>query len=406
MSTTPIAQNQYSRFMVEPFSDVDARPLATAFMGAFFGDPTTGAETVYNDRTSQVEIDIEKGDTHILAMMVNRGTNSLDLSRIKSQKEGKFTNLAYGWPLIETTGSIASTELFDRQVGETPYTERSRQDRLTMKAAKIHKEQFKQHITTMEYLCRESLWTGEHPAILGTSNSDLIYDFHRDSGNFITAGTAWTTITADILGDLDSGADKIQQNGGLHGDYGLLCDGAVFKGIKTNTVLTNDADNRRYNFVALGGDVQLPTTFNKYKENGFQPRGRLETNDGRIVWIFTYDLTFSDNFTNPASPSRTAWVPAGKALMFSPHARCDKYFGPADWMPVTSQEAQMYRETFGFEMNAAPTIPSIQNPGVIDPRMFYCFASRGQKSVQLYTQSAPIFPTTHTDAFVVFSGLV
>jgi hypothetical protein len=264
--------------MVKPFSDVDLRPVSTAYQAAFFGPaffgrPETGAEVVFNDRTSQINIDIQKGEDQTLAMMVNRGTSSTPTDRVPSDKAERFTNLAYAWPLVETQGSITSNEILEnRSFGQPQDMTSAQQERLTAEAEKIHSKHFKKHFTTMEYLAREALWTGQHPAILGTTNTDLIYDFHRNANNFITAGTPWTTVTADILGDLDDGADQIQQNGGLFGDYGLLCDGAVFAGIKNNNTTGADADNRRYEFVALGGDVVVPSEFMKYKEAGFQPR--------------------------------------------------------------------------------------------------------------------------------------
>jgi hypothetical protein len=392
--------------MTKPFTDVDLRPVSTAYQSAFFGRPETGAVVVFNDRTSQINIDIQKGEDQTLAMMVNRGTSSTPTDRVPSDKAERFTNLAYAWPLVETQGSITSNEILEnRSFGQPQDLTTSTRERLTMEAEKIHSKHFKKHFTTMEYLCRESLWTGEHPAILGTTNTDLIYDFLRNSNNFITAGTPWTTVTADILGDLDDGADAIQQNGGLFSDYGLLCNGEVFAGIKNNNTTGSDADNRRYEFVALGGDVQVPSEFAKYKEAGFNPRGRLETSEGRMVWIFTYDVTFLDNFTTPGTKTRTPWVPAGKALMFSPLARCDKFFGPPDRFMPTQLEIQNYRDFFGFDMGAMPVIPQVKDPGMFDPRMFTCYADITKKAVELYTQSAPIMPTTHTDAFVVFDGL-
>ena len=404
---TPIPVGQYTRFQTAGFSDVDLRPVSTAFQSAFYGRPETGALVIFNDRSSQINIDIQKGETQTLAMMVNRGTSSTPTDRVPSDKEGRFTNLAYAWPLVETQGSISSNEILENRGFDQPQDMTADlRDRLTRKAGAIHKTHFKKHFTTMEYLCREALWTGQHPAILGSTNTDLIYDFHRASGNTISVGTAWDVVTADILGDLDTGADKIQQNGGLHGEYGLLCDGAVFAGIKKNTTIKADADNRRFQFVALGGDVVLPSAFMKYKDAGFNARGRLETNDGRIVWIFTYDVTFLDNFTTPGTKTRTPWVPAEKALMFSPLARCDKFFGPPDRFMPTQQEIQNYRDFFGFDMGAVPVVPQVTDPGLFDPRMFTVYADISKKAVELTTQSAPIMPTTHTDAFVTFTDLI
>jgi hypothetical protein len=91
--------------------------------------------------------------------------------------------------------------------------------------------------------------------------------------------------------------------------------------------------------------------------------------------------------------------------MFSPMARCDKYFGPADRFNPTQQEIANYRDFFNFDMGAMPVIPQVTDPGLFDPRMFTCYADITKKAVELTTQSAPIMPTTHTDAFVVFSDL-
>jgi hypothetical protein len=406
---TLVPQNEYSRMMVEKFDERKTVPVPTAFQGAFYGREETGAKTIFSMNTKLIEIDIVRSTGNRLAQMVNRGTGSEDTSRTKNRKEGKYTNIGRAWPLVETTGSIENSELLDRPAGINPYDLQTRQDRLTIKAMEIHAEDTKRHISTVEYLCREALFTGEHPAIFVTTNSDLIYDFYRDSGNFKTVGTVWTNVAADILGDLDDGADKIQQNSYLFGDYGLIVDATAFGGLKKNTVITSDADNRRYQFVALGGDIkELPTEFAKYKENGFNPRGYIETPKGRKVWIFTYDLTFIDDFTTPGTDTVTSWIPSGKALMFSPKARCDRYFGPPDRMPVTAQEAQWYREMFGFDMTSMPELPAIQNANVIDSRMFYCdaYIGAGNKSVFTRTQSAPIMPTTQTDAFYVMSGLI
>jgi hypothetical protein len=395
--------------MVEKFDERKFVPVPTAFQGAFYGRPETGAQTIFSTNSKLIEIDIIRSTGRRMAQMVNRGTSSEDTGRIKNQKEEKFTNIGRVWPLVETTGSIENGELLNRTPGMDAYTLQTRQDRLTRKALDIHAEQTMQHITTVEYLCREALFEGQHPAIIGTSNSDFIYDFYRNSGNTIAVGTVWTNAAADILGDIDDGIDQIQQNAYLHGEYGMIVDGAAFAGIKGNTTISGDADNRRYLFVELGGEVrELPTEFQKYKENGFNPRGYVETPLGRRVWIFTYDLTFIDDFTTPGTDTVTPWVPSGKALLFSNRARCDRYFGPPDRMPVTAQEVSWYREMFGFEMGLMPEMPAIQNAGVIDPRMFYCdaYVGPGNKAVFSRTQSAPIMPTTQTDAFVTFTGLI
>jgi hypothetical protein len=402
------AVNEYTRLMVEKFDETMSITAPTAFQGAFFGRPETGAVTVFSTDSKTIEIDIKRRTGRKLARLVNRGTSSDDVSRVKTNTEEKFTNVARKWPLIETYGAINSDELLDRVAGETPYQKMSREDRMAMKAMLIHHEHMVLHIHLIEYLCREALLTGQHPAILGTSNSDLIYDFYRNAGNFITVGNSWNSGSQTIFADVDGGIDQLQQEAYLFGEYGMLVGTDAFGDLKNDSDIRSDADNRRYLFVELGGQIrELPTEFAKYRDNGFQPRGYIETPKGRKVWLFTYDLTFTDDFTSPPTETETNWMPTDKALIFSPKARCDRYFGPPDRLPVTAEEVALYQEMFGFSMVAPPQPAKVQNNAVIDARMFYPDAYRGQdkKSVVLRTQSAPIMPTTQTDAFVVLSGL-
>ena len=401
-------QNEYTRFMVAPFDERKSVPAPVAFQASFFGIPETGARTVFEPNTKSIEIDIIRARGNTLAQMVNRGTSSDDARRIKSQTEQKFTNVARVWPLAEAVGHINSVELLERVAGETPYQVTERKDRLTMKAMDIHEEHIHQHLTTAEFLARQSILTGEHPAILNTLNSDLIYDFYRNAGNFITAGALWTNVATDIDGDIDAAIDEIQQNSFLHGEYGIIIGSTAFGGFKANTAIRSDADNRRFVFVELGGRmVELPADFVRYRDNGFAPRGYLETTKGRRVWVFTYDLTFIDDFTVPGTDTATPWMPVDQALVFSPKARCDRYFGPPDRLPVTAGEIEWMQERFGFDLSVPVMPPQVKNARAFDPRMFYCDAYEGpdKKSVVIRTQSAMIWPSTQTDAFVTLSGL-
>jgi hypothetical protein len=401
------AVNEYTRLMVEKFDETMAIIAPTAFQGAFYAESPTG-KTVFSTDSKTIEIDIKRRNGRRLARLINRVNGGEDAFRTKSQTEEKFTNVVRKWPLIETPGAIDADELLDRVAGETPYQRTTREDRMTMKAALIHHEHMNQHIHTMEYLCREALLTGQHPAILGTTNSDLIYDFYRNSGNLITVGNAWNSGSQTIFADIDGGIDQLQQEAYLYGEYGMLLGTDAFGDLKNDSSIRSDADNRRYLFVELGGEVrELPSEYQKYKKHGFQPRGYIETDKGRRVWIFTYDLTYTDDFTVEGVDTETNWMPADKALIFHHATRCDRYFGPPNRLPVTAEEIALYQEMFGFSMASTPIPAKVQNNGVVDARMFYPYAYRApdHQSVVLKTQSAPIMPTTQTDGFVTLLGL-
>jgi len=401
------AVNEYTRLMVEKFDETMEIIAPTAFQGAFWAGSPMG-RTVFSTDSKTIEIDIKRRSGRYLARMINRTTGE-DVTRTKSQTEEKFTNIARKWPLIETKGRIDSDELLNRVAGETPYQRNSREDRMARKAMLIHFEHMNQHIHTMEYLCREALLNGQHPAILATANADFIYDFYRNAGNIITVANAWDSGSQTIIADIDGGIDQLQQEAFLFGDYGILVGTDSFAAMKSDSDISSVADVRRYFFVNLGGEmVTLPTQFAKYRDNGFQPRGWIETDKGRKVWIFTYDLTFTDDFTTPGVETETPWMPTDQALIFHPNVRCDRYFGPPNRLPITADEVALYQEMFGMSMTA-PEIPAkVQNTGVVDSRMFYPFAYRSpdHSSVVLKTQSAPIMATTQTDGFVTLKGLI
>lgn len=398
--------NEYTRFMVEAYSDIKNIMAPTAFQGAFFGVPETGAKTHFITDKKSVEIDIQRANGRRLAQMVHRGTGANEDGRVKKTVASRFENVAFAWPLIESQGAINSKELLDRSIGMNPYENETMQDRLTEKALEIHTSHFNEQVSTMEFLAKESLFNGTHPAILGTTNTGYIYDFGRTAGNKITVSTAWTNAAADILGDLDNAVNAIQQNGLLvDRNYGCILDVAAYAGLKKNTQILSDSDVRRFNFGTLDSREPVPANFMRYVNNGFQPRGWIETTKGRVIWLFTYELTYTDDFTSVGTDTEKNWVPAGKALIFHPNARCDRYFGPMDRMPILASEMQEYREMFGFDMSLQ-TMAEIQNGAVIDPRMFYTFADRSKKVIDLTTQSSVILPTTRTDAFATLSGLV
>ena len=179
------------------------------------------------------------------------------------------------------------------------------------------------------------------------------------------------------------------------------------EGLRKNTQMKAEADIRRYEFVELGErPINLPSQFNVYVENGFALAGKVRTYQNRTVYLFTYDLTFTDDFTTPGVDTETKWMPTDKCLVFAPNARCDKLFGPPNRMPLTAQERAWFMDMFGFDMEAAPMPDNVINPSTFDMRAFYFDADGSREAVRLYTQSAPIFPTTETDAFVTMTGLV
>ena len=407
MGTVTATSNLYTRFMTELFDENVKVKVPSAFLGGFFGKPETGAVTHFVTDASTIEIDQMRANGRRLARLVNRDGTSKDISRQETLTGDKFTNIVRQWPLIEIPASINANELLQRNPGETPFDSATQQSRLLGKAARLHKESVVRHMRTWEFLAREAILTGQHPMILATSNADLIYDFYRKSTHTFAVGAKWDVVGTDIIGDFDTAISLIQQDSNNFGDYGALVGVAGMEGLRKNTQMKSEADIRRYEFVELGErPINLPTKFQTYVDNGFALAGKVRTYQNRTVYLFTYDLTFTDDFTTPGTDTETKWMPTDKCLVFTPDARCDKLFGPPNRMPLTATERQWFMDMFGFDMEAAPMPDNVINPSTFDMRAFYFDADGSREAVRLYTQSAPIFPTTETDAFVTMTGLV
>ena len=401
-----VASNEYTRFMVMKYDETKKVKAPTAFQGGFFGIPDTGAQVVFGENSKSIELDVVRADGNRMARLVHRGASSDDATRTDVITAEQYTNEALPWPLIETQGAVNSNQLLDRVAGETPFQSRTREDRLSMYALKVHTKAINMQIELHEFLCRESILTGSHPMILGTTNTDLIYDFYRKSTHTFAAPAKWDVVGTDIIGQLDTSINLIQQDDFYYGDIGMVVGASGMEGIRKNTQIKAEADLRRFHLTELNGPTTPPTVFNRFMDNGFKLAGWVKTYENRTVWIFTYDRTFKDDFTTPGTTTTTKWMPDDKALLFNPTARCDKYFGPPDRMPIRADEAAFYMDMFGFDMSAQMQEVNLENTGVVDPRAFFCDAKGTRKAVQLYTQSAPIFPSTETDAFVTITGVV
>ena len=144
----------------------------------------------------------------------------------------------------------------------------------------------------------------------------------------------------------------------------------------------------------------LPSGFQALVDAGLDPIARITTPRGRTFYLFTYDgiVTDDDGVAQNLMPLNT--------FLFAYYgARCDRYFGPGEVLPVDSQTSAWYQEMFGMNMGM-PMIPArIKNPaGIVTPQMFHCdaYKANDNKKVTIRTQAAPIFATTQTDAFFTY----
>lgn len=392
MSGTPTPQDLFSRFQAGIFDEKKLISVPTGFQ-AFFGNPANESETIFSPDANQVDIDIIRGNERVSAL-IPRGSVSRSLGTTqKNLKTERFSGFSRKYPLAEEEGDITGDQLLQRIAGENPYDVKTRMDRLRHHAVKIHSESIRKLGRLFETLAAQSILTGVQSAGGGEQ-----YDFHRNATHNSTVGTSWIGGTADILGDIDGGCAKVRANGHLTADFMLLGSTAI-NALVADTTVAALADNRRMSYVAFGPNNQPPPKFARFIAGGFIPQGVLNTPSGNSLWLFTYLDVYTDAAGNPAK-----YLADDLVVISSSSARCDRYFGPPENLPMTPMKAQLYREFFGFDPNAMPSEVKMKADGnIIDSSMFYsdAYVSSDWKKISVRTQSAPIFATTQTDAFVV-----
>jgi hypothetical protein len=396
-STTPLAVDLYSRYMAAVFDEKKVISVPTGFQ-AFYGRPETGAETSFNPDSNDVDIDIVRG-TETIAALIPRGTISRPLGAVqKNVTVEQFSSFSRSFPLIEEETDINSSMLLNRNSGENPYERRARITRLRYLAGRAHAEQVRRTMRSFEVLASLSMLDGKMPAIFGTTDTDLIYDWRRATDHNKTLTTQWTDPAADILADIDAGWDKIREDAYVSADYMILGSAAMNAFLVDADVIAK-ADNRRFELIMVNQEMPVPSRYAFMVAAGFTARGRLLTPGGHEIWMFTYEDVYTD-----LSGTTQKYMPAGKVIIGYSGARFDRYFGPPELLPDIPMRQQMYQQLFGFSSALPPMPPKVKDaPHAMKPGMFYfdAYASADWKKVTTRAQAAPIFATTQTDALYV-----
>jgi len=397
---TPLAVDQFSRYMASLFDERKIIQVSTAGL-SFFGRPEHMSETHYETDAKVVDIDIIRA-TDRVAALIHRGTNSTHMGDLESKNKAEnFSSFSRVYPLAEEESSINADQILNRIAGEGAYSRQDRQARMRYLALNYHMEHIRKFVRLFEFLAWSSILTGQQPAIIGTTNADLVYDFRRNASLFITPAAPWDQAGANILGDIDGGAYQLEITGHVSPNV-LLMPGDVSSALVNDATIKEFANILNFHFVSVGPSNPIPANLAPLVAGGAIARGLIITPQGREIWLLTYLRTYTDR-----TGTTRKYLPDGMAVLAYYGARCDRYFGPPELLPPTGAKSAWYADMFGFDMLAPPMPTNIKNAGaVVDPRMFYSSAFEvDDKKVSLKTQTAPIFSTTQTDSFVVFSGL-
>jgi len=403
MAVTPNAVDVYSRYMDAMFDLKDVIGVSTVWQ-QFFGKPQFGnSKTVYSPNSEVIDIDI-MGANERTAKLIPRGTDSRNTGpNQRNTTTQYFSTFSRVFPFAEEMGDISASQINKRVAGENPYEGRDKFDRMRMLAMEHHKEHIRRYVRLFELLAGSSLLTGQMPAILGTANADLIYDWNRNAALTITPAVPWNNAAADILGDIDGAFDTVRQIGKVKFNVMFMAGDVAQAFFNSETLRQLGGDNTGFTLVRAGQNAPVPGMFQSLVDAGADYRGFLITPQGRQLELFTYNDYYDDADGDPQP-----YMPAGTAFLAYYGARCDRYFGPSERLPMLSIDNVMYQEMFGFSPMSAPMPDKIMGSGIITSDMFYCDAYRSadNKKVTIRTQSAPIFATTQTNSFATLNNLI
>ena len=400
---TPGLMDNYSRYMDSLFDEKELLFVDTVWQ-QFFGKPAHGgSKTVYSPYSEVVDIDIKRAAGEPLAAMIHRGTNSRPLNLQQNTVLDQWTSFSRVFPLCEEMGDITASQINKRVFGEDPYAAFDTATRTRILAREHHMEHIRRYIRLFEALAGSAILTGQHPSLTGNTNTDNWYDFRRNSNLIITPAVPWDAVGADILGDIDAGIDSLRQIGKVKPNF-IMFGGSVCDVFLNDTKIKEFADIRGYSLVRAGSEMfTLPSNLQELVAAGADAIGRLTTPRGRTLYILTYDGVYTDT-----AGVYQNYMPLDMVLMGFYGARCDRYFGPPERLPIVSADIQLYQDMFGMNLNTPVMPANIKGGAIITPQMFYndAYRSNDAKKISIRTQCAPIFATTQTDAFLTMTSVL
>lgn len=399
---TPVTLDLLSRFMAGVYDEKVYVKERTGFQ-SFFGRPETGAYTVFSPNANDIDIEIIRANQR-LAALLPRGSTVRPLGSTHADMQiGQATFFSRKFLLTEEEGNISADQINNRIPGEGPYENLNREERFVRLAVRLHQENIRRHVRLQEFLATQSVTAGKQAADPSLSiTAGNYYDYRRNSSNTVTATHSWGNSAGVPLTDIDAGCDQVLYAGKLMPDMLIVGGTANLNFLANSQVSTNYANKLYFDLLQYSLDFKPSQDMMRFVQAGFVPYGRLRTPKGYNLVIFTYPYVYDNS-----SGNSTKYFNDNYAMVIASGARCDRYFGPPEQIPLTAQDTAKIMERFGFN----PAVPAIpvgveQAEGTIVPQAYYvdAFDSVDRKHVTLRTQAAPIFATTMTDCFYTISN--
>lgn len=386
-----------TRFMVETHDTTNLIGVPTGFQ-SFFGNPATGGRTRFSTDAKTVEFDVRAGQQG-MTTLVHRGIVSqpLDKTRLTG---GRHTAFNRAFPLGEDEAIISADQILERAFGESAAQTMSRLDRMRQMARELGDEMVRRAIRTQEYLAAQMIRTGKQDTIIGTTSTDEQLDTKRLTAHTMSPSASWALAGTHILTDFDSAYELGRLQGYSIDTVVLGSDIPTY--LLSNTDIGNwaaksGAMTSGFEVAWIGENVKVGPQFQRMVDNGFNPVARFRTPKGRTITAFTYEGGYV------SSGTFYPYVPTDYAIFMDSQARCDRYFGPPERMPMTTSDRQDFVDVFGLDPATLPAPANVGSVGdAVRMEEFYFDVRRSSdaKSLVIRCQYAPMYITTDTNAFV------
>lgn len=398
-NTSPSNVDGFSRYFANAFNENEIISVFTGFLAIF-----SRRRPIIKTDANVVDIDIVRGNEKHAKFIV-RGTVGEYLKE-NALGVGKYTNFSRKFPLSEETTNMSVEDIEDRMAGESPYSGRSRRERMRDKSIDSYHLMVSRTIRAWEIAAAQAALTGTQPTILGNSDPDYLLDYKRNTDlieTFLLADQ-FDNVGTDPLAVIDARIDKLKQIGKVSGEFTVVMGADTIIGFFGNAIIQAAGDSRRLVTVTKNPDLTAPKPIMDLIAGGMTYIAVASTNKGRKIHILTYDAWY-DNDAGASTP----YMPDKSMLIMPMVFRADRYFGPGDTLPMTTEDMSYLSQTFGINGRSAfPAVKMKAAPGVVVPQAFYAdaFPGAARKNAVLRLQTAPIFATTQTDALFTGNAVV
>lgn len=402
MTTATTPQGTLTKILLPLFEEEKGLMAQTNWL-AFAG--RGGGVRRFESDVNEVEYEIVRGHRQ-MSQLVKRSA-VVDRLLGPGQKNlglGEYTQVSRAFPLSIEEYDIQSSKLTKKIPGEpTTNSGLTKQDRMMYWAAKGQTTMLAKQVRLMNYLCGQGIVEGVQDAIIGTSDTDLQYDFYRKATHLKTITTPWSTVaTATPLKDIDVGIDANIQDGSKKSNIMLAGDTAWSNFLQCAELETYSTYSDFKAFIPSGDTrVSMPAEMSFLTDNNWDFQGVVHTWKGRIVYVFTTEELVE---VTAGTPQRS--MPSKKVVLCGANSRIDEIFGPSETFPEDDTVISQYRDWFGFEPGMAPAgEPNIVG-GMIRPEMFFIDAYQNDYRTlrTIRSQTAPLYVPVEADTWYTINN--